>query len=111
MVSVVVLQQVWKGGRCTFNACAHSLKGAVLGNIFHPLWCRASRLMSPVVLIYQTRMFTHCLGSKLLRWQLCLSGIGIAITKEAQNSASVFTVVIILQFALNQESSLTRDVQ
>lgn len=31
--------------------------------------------------------------------------------KKAQNSASVFTVVIILQFALNQESSSTHEVQ
>lgn len=91
----------WCGGgsaaRCTFSTCAHNLRGAVLGNIFHLLWCRARRRVPLVVLIYQTCMFTLYLGSQVLQWQLCLSGIRMAISKAAQNSASVFNTIMIVR--------------
>lgn len=66
--------------------------------------------MPPVVLIYQTCMFRLLSGQQTLA-VAALSWIRIAITKAAQNSASVFTIVRISQFALNQETSLTCDVQ
>lgn len=74
----------------------------------------------PSVLVQETdsshglnlsNMHVHMLGSKLLHWQLCPSGSRIAITEEAQNSTSVFMVVIILRFVRNQESFSPRYVQ
>lgn len=66
----MVLRWVWKATRCMFNSCAGSLRGAVLGNIFHPCWCRSRRQIPPMALIYQPCMFTcwaanSCTGSSV----------------------------------------------